>query len=124
MNCMGCGLLVCYRSEEDLETTTFIYIVDGALSTIAAETNPQVRGELCLMMLRLTSFIRSIIILCVCNGIVNCGISLRKSLNEFVQDAPLPPCITQLDGGLVQLAIEVEDRAQRSAVTSNTLMFT
>lgn len=124
MNCMGCGLLVCYRSEEDLETTTFIYIVDGALSTIAAETNPQVRGELCLMLLRLTSFIRSIIILCVCNGIVNCGISLRKSLNEFVQDAPLPPCITQLDGGLVQLAIEVEDRAQRSAVTSNTLMFT
>ncbi|CAM8982821.1 unnamed protein product [Rhodiola kirilowii] len=29
----------------------------------------------------------------------------------------MPPCITQLDGGLVQLAIEVEDRAQRSAVT-------
>ncbi|KAL9660133.1 hypothetical protein QQ045_024944 [Rhodiola kirilowii] len=73
MNCLGCGLLVCYRSEEDLETATFIYIVDGALSTIAAETNPQ--------------------------------------------DAPMPPCITQLDGGLVQLAIEVEDRAQRSAVT-------
>ncbi|KAE9611647.1 hypothetical protein Lalb_Chr06g0164681 [Lupinus albus] len=33
------------------------------------------------------------------------------------QDAPVPPCISQLDGGLVQLAIEVEDRAQRSAIT-------
>ncbi|CAM8973033.1 unnamed protein product [Rhodiola kirilowii] len=28
----------------------------------------------------------------------------------------MPPCITQLDGGLVHLAREVEDRAQRSAV--------
>ena len=42
MNCMGCGLFVCYRSEEDLESATFIYVVDGALSTVAAETNPQV----------------------------------------------------------------------------------
>lgn len=43
MNCMGCGLFVCYRSEEDLEYATFIYVVDGALSTVAAETNPQVQ---------------------------------------------------------------------------------
>lgn len=42
MACMGCGLFVCYRSEEDLETTTFIYVVDAALSSVAAETNPQV----------------------------------------------------------------------------------
>ncbi|RVW52607.1 UPF0235 protein [Vitis vinifera] len=74
MNCMGCGLFVCYRSEEDLESATFIYVVDGALSTVAAETNPQ--------------------------------------------DAPVPPCISQLEGGLVQVAIEVEDRAQRSAITT------
>ncbi|XP_009616970.1 UPF0235 protein At5g63440 isoform X2 [Nicotiana tabacum] len=73
MSCKGCGLFVCYRSEEDLETASFIYVVDGALSTIAAETNPQ--------------------------------------------DAPVPPCISQLEGGLVQVAIEVEDRAQRSAIT-------
>ncbi|KAK9278563.1 hypothetical protein L1049_028135 [Liquidambar formosana] len=73
MNCLGCGLFVCYRSEEDLEYASFIYVVDGALSTVAAETNPQ--------------------------------------------DAPVPPCISQLEGGLVQVAIEVEDRAQRSAIT-------
>ncbi|CAL5327421.1 unnamed protein product [Camellia sinensis] len=73
MNCMGCGLFVCYRSEEDLEFASFIYVVDGALSTVAAETNPQ--------------------------------------------DAPVPPCISQLEGGLVQVAIEVEDRAQRTAIT-------
>ncbi|XVF11540.1 hypothetical protein REPUB_Repub08aG0036800 [Reevesia pubescens] len=73
MNCIGCGLFVCYRAEEDLETASFIYAVDGALSTVAAETNPQ--------------------------------------------DAPVPPCISQLEGGLVQVAIEVEDRAQRSAIT-------
>lgn len=42
MNCMGCGLFVCYRSEEDLEAASFIYVVDGSLSTVAAETNPQV----------------------------------------------------------------------------------
>ncbi|KAG6517325.1 hypothetical protein ZIOFF_020710 [Zingiber officinale] len=72
MNCVGCELFVCYRSEEVLEHASFIYIVDGALSSIAAETNPQ--------------------------------------------DAPVPPCISQLDGGLVQVAIEVEDRAQRSAI--------
>lgn len=35
-----------------------------------------------------------------------------------LQDAPVPPCITQLEGGVVQVAIEVEDRAQRSAITS------
>ena len=43
MDCMGCGLFVCYRSEEELEFSSFIYVVDGALSTIAAETNPQVQ---------------------------------------------------------------------------------
>ena len=43
MNCIGCGLFVCYRAEEDLETASFIYAVDGALSTVAAETNPQVQ---------------------------------------------------------------------------------
>lgn len=42
MNCVGCGLFVCYRAEEDLESASFIYVVDGALSSIAAETNPQV----------------------------------------------------------------------------------
>ncbi|RZC70015.1 hypothetical protein C5167_050156 [Papaver somniferum] len=73
MACIGCGLFVCYRSEEDLESATFIYVVDAALSSVAAETNPQ--------------------------------------------DAPVPPCISQLEGGLVQVAIEVEDRAQRSAIT-------
>lgn len=72
MNCIGCGLFVFYRAEEDLELASFIYVVDGALSTVAAETNPQ--------------------------------------------DAPVPPCISQV-GGLVQVAIEVEDRAQRSAIT-------
>lgn len=73
MNCMGCELFVCYRSEEELESTSLIYVVDGAVSTVAAETNPQ--------------------------------------------DAPVPPCISQLESGLVQIAVEVEDRAQRSAVT-------
>ncbi|XP_039133024.1 UPF0235 protein At5g63440 isoform X2 [Dioscorea cayenensis subsp. rotundata] len=73
MSCVGCDLLVCYRSAEDLDLAPFIYVVDGALSSVAAETNPQ--------------------------------------------DAPVPPCISQLDGGLVQVAIEVEDRAQRSAIT-------
>ncbi len=29
----------------------------------------------------------------------------------------MPPCISQMEGGLVQVAIEVEDRAQRSAIT-------
>lgn len=32
----------------------------------------------------------------------------------------MPPCISQLEGGLVQVAIEVEDRAQRSAITSTS----
>ncbi|KAL6871581.1 hypothetical protein ACP4OV_014410 [Aristida adscensionis] len=73
MSCVGCDLFVCYRSEEDLDLAPFIYVVDGALSSVAAETNPH--------------------------------------------DAPVPPCITQLEGGLVQVAIEVEDRAQRSAIT-------
>lgn len=73
MNCMGCGLFVCYRAEQELELSSLIYVLDGALSTVAAETNPQ--------------------------------------------DAPVPPCISHLEGGLVQLAIEVEDRAQRSAIT-------
>ncbi|WVY94692.1 hypothetical protein V8G54_033780 [Vigna mungo] len=73
MNCMGCGLFVCYRADHDFESSSLIYVLDGALSTVAAETNPQ--------------------------------------------DAPVPPCISQLEGGLVQVAIEVEDRAQRSAIT-------
>ena len=42
MNCVTCGLFVCYRAEEDLESASFIYVIDGALSSIAAETNPQV----------------------------------------------------------------------------------
>lgn len=42
MNCVGCELFAFYRSEEDLEGASFIYVVDGALSTVAAETNPQV----------------------------------------------------------------------------------
>ncbi|KAJ7539342.1 hypothetical protein O6H91_11G087800 [Diphasiastrum complanatum] len=73
MNCSGCGLFVCYRAEEELEVAPYLYVVDGALSSVAAETNPQ--------------------------------------------DAPVPPCISQIEGGLVQVAIEVEDRAQRSAIT-------
>eukprot|EP00271_Cylindrocystis_brebissonii_P006738 TRINITY_DN19525_c0_g1_i1.p1 TRINITY_DN19525_c0_g1~~TRINITY_DN19525_c0_g1_i1.p1 ORF type:complete len:273 (+),score=62.39 TRINITY_DN19525_c0_g1_i1:383-1201(+) len=67
-----CELFVCYRSEESVEAAKFIYMLNGALSAVAAETNPQ--------------------------------------------DAPVPPCISQ-EGGLVQVAIEVEDRAQRSAIT-------
>lgn len=43
MNCLGCELLVGYRTEEELEAASFIYIVDGALSSVAAETNPQVQ---------------------------------------------------------------------------------
>lgn len=43
MNCIGCELFVCYRAEENLETASFVYIVDGALSAVAAETNPQVQ---------------------------------------------------------------------------------
>jgi len=73
MKCNGCGLFVCYRCEEDLEAAPYLYVTDGALSSVAAETNPQ--------------------------------------------DAPVPPCISQIDGGLVQVAIEVEDRAQRSQIT-------
>lgn len=73
LKCTGCELFVCYYSEEDIETAPFLYVVDGALSSVAAETNPQ--------------------------------------------DAPVPPCISQLEGGLVQVAIEVEDRAQRAAIT-------
>lgn len=44
MSCVGCELFVCYRSEEDLEHAPYIYVVDGALSSVAAETNPQVRN--------------------------------------------------------------------------------
>ena len=43
MTCVGCDLFVCYRSEEDLELAPFIYIVDGAVSSVAAETNPHVQ---------------------------------------------------------------------------------
>ena len=42
MKCCGCGLFVCYRSEEDLEAAPYLYVTDGALSSVAAETNPQV----------------------------------------------------------------------------------
>ncbi|KAH9720823.1 hypothetical protein KPL70_006201 [Citrus sinensis] len=73
LNIKEAGKVLLRRSEETLEVASFIYVVDGALSTVAAETNPQ--------------------------------------------DAPVPPCISQLEGGLVQVAIEVEDRAQRSAIT-------
>lgn len=45
MNCVGCELFVCYRAEEDMESASLIYVVDGALSSIAAETNPQVRKK-------------------------------------------------------------------------------
>ncbi|XP_024525762.1 UPF0235 protein At5g63440 isoform X3 [Selaginella moellendorffii] len=74
MKCSGCGLFVCYRAEEDLQAAELLYVIDGSLSSMAAETNPQ--------------------------------------------DAPVPPCISQTEGGLVQVAIEVEDRAQRSAITT------
>lgn len=43
MACVGCDLFVCYRSEEDLQNASFIYVLDGALSSVAAETNPQVQ---------------------------------------------------------------------------------
>lgn len=46
MNCLGCELFVCYRSEEDLENAPYVYVVDGALSSVAAETNPQVQNIL------------------------------------------------------------------------------
>jgi len=63
MKCGGCGLFVCYRCEEDLEAAPYLYVTDGALSSVAAETNPQVtcacskgrrwsftsRGHLCVM---------------------------------------------------------------------------
>lgn len=39
--------------------------------------------------------------------------------SKYMQDALVPPCISQLEG-LVQVAIEVEDRAHRSAVTSKS----
>jgi uncharacterized protein len=42
MACVGCDLFVCYRAEEDLQNASFIYVLDGALSSVAAETNPQV----------------------------------------------------------------------------------
>lgn len=42
MKCGGCGLFVCYRCEEDLEAAPYLYVTDGALSSVAAETNPQV----------------------------------------------------------------------------------
>jgi len=40
MSCVGCDLFVCYRSEEELEAVPFMYVVDGALSSVAAEANP------------------------------------------------------------------------------------
>lgn len=100
MNCIGCELFVCYRADESLETAAFVYIVDGALSAVAAETNPQV-------LLVSNRF----------SQLQNQTIDVKHVICR-VQDAPVPPCISQLDGGLVQVAIEVEDRAQRSAITS------
>ena len=52
-------------------------------------------------------------------SIVNLVLTIQECLCVFVwmQDAPVPPCISQIDSGLVQVAIEVEDRAQRSAIT-------
>eukprot|EP00850_Spirogloea_muscicola_P007812 SM000040S14824 [mRNA] locus=s40:530920:533193:- [translate_table: standard] len=73
MKCAGCDLLVCYRSEESMDNAKLIYVTQGSLSSVAAETNPQ--------------------------------------------DAPVPPCISVIEGGLVQVAVEVEDRAPRSAIT-------
>ncbi|GAQ93507.1 hypothetical protein KFL_015910010 [Klebsormidium nitens] len=47
---------------------------------------------------------------------------LDKALNQGAaeanpKDAPVPPCIRQVDGNRVQIAVEVEDRAARPAVT-------
>ncbi|XP_020412119.1 UPF0235 protein At5g63440 [Prunus persica] len=42
---------------------------------------------------------------------------VTKALACETDDAPVPTCISNLDGGLAQMAIEVEDRAQRSAIT-------
>ena len=36
---------MCYRAEEDVEMANFLYVVDGALSSVAAETNPQVSSK-------------------------------------------------------------------------------
>ncbi|GBG61510.1 hypothetical protein CBR_g21852 [Chara braunii] len=41
MKCAGCELFVCYRAEENLEAAKYVYVAEGALSTVAAETNPQ-----------------------------------------------------------------------------------
>lgn len=74
MNCLGCELFVCYRAEEDLESSSFIYVVDGALSTIAAETNPQV-----------TNISMSIIILdslLLIFQLLNLGIKQYKNLKD------------------------------------------
>ena len=59
MNCVGCELFVCYRAEEDLESASYIYVVDGALSTIAAETNPQARR---IEFIKLSYSVKSLII--------------------------------------------------------------
>ena len=98
MNCMGCGLFVCYRADQDFDSSSLIYVLDGALSTVAAETNPQVH------------------LLLFYSPPLSLSLSLLSP--SSLQDAPVPPCISQLEGGLVQVAIEVEDRAQRSAITS------
>ncbi|KAM3281582.1 hypothetical protein P3S67_028604 [Capsicum chacoense] len=74
MSCKGCGLFVCYQTEEVLANASFISVVDGHL-----------------VLLR---------------------------LRQIHRDAPVPPCISQLEGGLVQVVIEVEDRAQWLAITS------
>lgn len=74
MNCLNCELFVCYRSDQDMESAKFIYFLEGALSTMASEANPE--------------------------------------------DAPVPPCISDLGSGLIQIAIEIEDKAHRTTVTS------
>eukprot|EP00850_Spirogloea_muscicola_P016782 SM000139S00099 [mRNA] locus=s139:174862:177132:+ [translate_table: standard] len=92
MKCAGCDLLVCYRSEESMENAKLIYVTQGSLSSVAAETNPQVNGT----PLNLVEEARS---------------------SNTCRDAPVPPCISVIEGGLVQVAVEVEDRAPRSAIT-------
>lgn len=104
MKCGGCGLFVLYRSEEDLEAAPYLYVTEGALSSVAAETNPQVTYKCrCLYNFLYGSFL--------------CDVEAKQQHVVCDQDAPVPPCISQVDGGLVQVAIEVEDRAQRSQIT-------
>lgn len=121
MACMGCELFVCYRSEEDLASAPFIYVVDGALSSVAAETNPQVSPSYFVV----TVVSPSAWSLLCCAIVISLKVATQFTIvfYSMLQDAPVPPCISQLEGGLVQVAIEVEDRAQRSAITSNLCIY-